>query len=529
MLFLVPVSNVRVIPKNKHFFIIIISITFIIFIFTSDGHRATIDEDITSQEALHLATLEPHPNYVQGVSRVFFEYPVMFPPETNTREICKSGLICSYSNIGHSVTEVPFIAINHYLNILTAVDIWELYEYDDPNYAYWKNTLNPDFVFLEIFYGPLLSALTVGVFFLCCRTFNFTVKTSIITSFIFAFSTLIWSYSQTSFNTVPVTLFILLGFLFFLKYTKEHKKLFLILCGSILAFGYLSRPDTVIIAIVLFSYLVIDSVKSRGKFLQLFYFSVPLALSFAFSVILAELRFTQTQLAAAVFAAPVDYPTPFYVGIAGLLFSPGVGLFIFVPISFMAFLSFLDFFKREKSYCILFIVIISSFLAYYSTLEFWHGLTSWGPRYLVPIIPFLLLPLAASIEKRKNKSFLFPVLVFSVVGFFFNFVNIIQNVPWFIWGEMGDVGVAHGLYALGRTDSGLVWPIWINPLVLYTFEFSQLTHAIIWSIVKLQPDIFLLELLESWYSIILISLLSVPVFLLIRQLKKVSQALKTEP
>ena len=142
MLFLVPVSIVRVIPKNKHFFIIIISITFIIFIFTSDGHRATIDEDITSQEALHLVTLEPHPNYVQGVSRVFFEYPVMFPPETNTREICKSGLICSYSNIGHSVTEVPFIAINHYLNILTAVDIWELYEYDDPNYAYWKNTLN---------------------------------------------------------------------------------------------------------------------------------------------------------------------------------------------------------------------------------------------------------------------------------------------------------------------------------------------------------------------------------------------------
>ena len=140
-----------------------------------------------------------------------------------------------------------------------------------------------------------------------------------------------------------------------------------------------------------------------------------------------------------------------------------------------------------------------------------------------------MLPLAASIEKRKNKSFLFPVLVFSVVGFFFNFVNIIQNVPWFIWGEMGDVGVAHGLYALGRTDSGLVWPIWINPLVLYTFEFSQLTHAIIWSIVKLQPDIFLLELLESWYSIILISLLSVPIFLLIRQLKKVSQALKTEP
>lgn len=510
---------------HSNFIFIIIAITFVIFVFTNDGHRFTFDEDVTNQEALRLALLEPHPDYVQGESRLFFEYPVLFPPEVTNKIMCKSGLLCSASNIGHSLTEIPFILMNHHLNILTAVDVWEISDYDDPNFAFWKNTLNSDLVFLELFYGPLFSALTIGVFFLCCRSFNFSIQTSIITSFIFAFSTLIWSYSQTSLNTVPVTLFILLGFLFFLKYTKEHRKLFLILSSFILGFAFLTRSDASLIAIILFSYLVIHSIKTRGEFLQLFYFSIPLSISYIFSNIFYQFRFEITHTFA-YFAAPTNYPTPFYVGLSGLLFSPGVGLFIFVPISLMAFLSFSDFYKREKIYCILFIAIISSFLVFYSQVEFWHGLVSWGPRYLVPVIPFLLLPLAASIEKRKSKGFLFSILILSIMGIFFNFVNIIQNVQWFVWGFMHN---EQGLYALGKMESGLVHPLWINPLVLFTFEFSQLTHAIIWSIVKLQPDIFLLEFLGiEYYSIILISLLSVPIFLLVRQLKKVTQALKTE-
>jgi hypothetical protein len=518
------VTEIATLQKNGSYFILIIIITGIFFIFSNDGHRSTFDEDLANQEALRLVTLQPHPNYVQGESRLFFEYAWLFPPETNNRSFCNSGLLCSASNIGHSVTQMPFIFINSNLNIFEDVSIWDDSDFTDANYVYWKNTLNPDFVFLEIFYGPIISAITTGVFFLFCRSFNFSIKTSIITSFIFAFSTLIWSYSQTSLNVVPATLFILLGYVFFVKFTKTENYRHLFFCGMTLAFGFLVRQDTVIIASILFFYFILKIIKNK-KIKILVPYSIPLIISYIFSQIISQLRFENVSTTI-IGNAPTTYPTPFYVGLSGLLFSPGIGLFVFVPITLLSFLSFTDFYRKEKTHCILFLAIIISFLIYYSQLEFWHGLVSWGPRYLLPVIPFLILPIAASLETRIHKKFLALVIFLASLGFFINFVNIIQNVQWFIWGFMG---VDQGLYALGRMESGNVYPLWINPLVIYTFEFSQLTHALIWSTTYLQPDIFFLKLLGTEFFFIILSIMViVPIFLLFRQFKKDSKKISTK-
>ena len=51
---------------TKKIFFLIFGIVFIVFLFTSDGHRYTMDEDLGAQMALGMVTLEPHPDYVQG-------------------------------------------------------------------------------------------------------------------------------------------------------------------------------------------------------------------------------------------------------------------------------------------------------------------------------------------------------------------------------------------------------------------------------------------------------------------------------
>ena len=58
-----------VLEKNsdtKKIFFLIFGIVFIVFLFTSDGHRYTMDEDMGAQMALGMTTLEPHPDYVEG-------------------------------------------------------------------------------------------------------------------------------------------------------------------------------------------------------------------------------------------------------------------------------------------------------------------------------------------------------------------------------------------------------------------------------------------------------------------------------
>ena len=63
---------------TKKIFFLIFGIVFIIFLFTSDGHRYTMDEDMGAQMALGMVTLEPHPDFVEGgteqESKMFFQH-----------------------------------------------------------------------------------------------------------------------------------------------------------------------------------------------------------------------------------------------------------------------------------------------------------------------------------------------------------------------------------------------------------------------------------------------------------------------
>ena len=190
-------------------------ITFSVFVFTSDGHRYTFDEALSQEQSIRIATLEPHQNYVQGESRPFFEFPWLYPPASNYRAICENAIICSHASVVHSITQAPFLFINDHLNIIThETKELEYNTFNDQGYILWRNSLDPNFTFMELFYGPFFSALSVSVLFLIARTY-YSIKTSIILSFLFAFSTIIWAYSQTSLNNTLATFLILLGFLFF--------------------------------------------------------------------------------------------------------------------------------------------------------------------------------------------------------------------------------------------------------------------------------------------------------------------------
>ena len=66
---------------------------------------------------------------------------------------------------------------------------------------------------------------------------------------------------------------------------------------------------------------------------------------------------------------------------------------------------------------------------------------------------------------------------------------LIQDVSWFVWGPFGG---DTGLYSLGVAG---VHNLYLNPVVLWTFEYSQLTQSIRLAFNHLQVDLFLFKLL----------------------------------
>ena len=511
-------------PNNLKFLLILFSLFFVIFVFTSDGHRFTFDEDVAAQQSKRIATLSPDPTYVEGESRLFFEYPWLFPPEHNERPICQNAILCSHGTIIHSLTQAPFIFINHNLGIITEGELWTSEDFDDLHYITWRNSIDPDFTFMELFYAPFFSALSICALFLISKTYGYSVKTSLILVFLFSLSTTIWAYAQTSLNVVPLIFFILIGFFFYRKFQETNSHFNLILTAIFFGLGFLTRQDIILLIIPFFVFILITSFRKNPKLKTLvktfLSFVIPVVSSYVITKIIAIVRFGDiahrpTEVVIVQFVAIGATNEPFFERIFGLLFSPGAGLFIYAPILFTCFVGFFDFYKKNKFDCILMISFAVFFVCFYGTSVYWHGFNGWGARYLLPIVPFLILPLGASIEKRTSFFFKIPIILLGVVGFLINLVYLLQDVAYFVWGFFGSD--ERGLYSLGRKADGNVHDLWINPVIIWSFEFSQIVQSTMWLFAKPQLDLFLAKIFGiELFVVCLVAIIPILFFMLVK-------------
>tara|TARA_B000000460_G_scaffold247014_1_gene221240 strand:+ start:83 stop:1681 length:1599 start_codon:yes stop_codon:yes gene_type:complete len=516
-------QTVKKLGINKKIFLSIFFICLTIFVFTSDAHRYSGDEDWQNLQAIRMVTLEPHELYVDGESRIRFEYPVDYPLYWQGYT-CHNYILCSPANIAASVTQVPFLFINHNFNIITDDTItWNNTDFNDLHYVFWRNSIDPDFTFLELFYGPLYSALSLGVFFLICRSFNYEIRTSLILTLLLGLTTPIWAYSQTSLSLVPFVFTLLLAFYFFRRFQKNDSALNLIFCAMCLGFGFMVREEMAMIIVILMGFFIYNLRKRDGKIKKILCYLVPQIIFYTLTKLFfylssgimghrigTDISDIAVGLGNSVLTLEILLTREF-----ALLFSPGLGLLFFAPILFTMFFAFPDFFKKHKPETVLILSIMTFFMIEMGSFGHWHGLVAWSARFIVPCIPFLLLPLGASIESGKSKKLMMLIiLILGSLGFLINLAFVFQDVSWFVWGQAGrDLG----LYSLGNDQTSL----YINDVVIWSFEYSQLTNSITTLFTGFYPDIFLLKLMgPGIFAATIFSLLLGQVYFLYRILNR---------
>jgi len=78
----------------------------------------------------------------------------------------------------------------------------------------------------------------------------------------------------------------------------------------------------------------------------------------------------------------------------GFLFSPGKGLIFFSTTIVIALFGINTFWKKQRLMFYAILLISAAYLIIFSLNFAWHGsIWSYGPRYILPIIPFLYLPI----------------------------------------------------------------------------------------------------------------------------------------
>jgi hypothetical protein len=282
---------------------------------------------------------------------------------------------------------ILFVPIYYLVEFLTGSD-----------YNCYYNT-----AFIVSFINLIVHSFCSYLLFLIALSISASKKKAYLTAFVFCFTSYSFSFAQSTFEHHFEMLFILLGYYFILSNNFKNNGL---LSGLAIALGLIFRSTTILaLPGLLFLankkqklFIIIGSIP--GLLIILFYnyyrFSNPLESGYNLAWYLAHGQ-------SIVFWDIARLPFSLF----GFIFSPAKGLLIFSPTLIIGFFGFRKFWRNHSKLTLSILILCSFYLILFSMNFAWHGsIWSFGPRYILPILPFLYLP----IIELKLKRFIYPIL-----------------------------------------------------------------------------------------------------------------------
>jgi len=257
------------------------------------------------------------------------------------------------------------------------------------------------------------------------------------------FSTPFWVYSQTFFAEPLTALLSVLAWQLMVRYKYTGTRRFLIASGTVAGAVAWVRPLGGIILPVLALYFLLilkdRSTRISGNRIpaDLTAFLVPVATGLAGILAYNQLRFGHVletgydRLPDGSFRSFTLDPL---TGLNILLFSPGKSVFVFAPLLILApFAIIRAFTQKSRRRDVLFFAVLS--LLYLIVLSSWarvEGGVSWGPRLLLPAIPFLWFTLGDLFNTRRRPlQILLATLL--ITGIVIQFSGVMVNFSTYVY------------------------------------------------------------------------------------------------
>ncbi len=228
------------------------------------------------------------------------------------------------------------------------------------------------------------------------------------TALALGFGTLIWPYSKFGFSATLTGWCLAAGVYASWVGVRLDRRRLVAWGGVWLACAFLTRHEMAAAAVLVAAWIVFETRRDwRLLAGRIAWLGAPLAVALSFWLWYNFIRFGNPFETGNLGTDPdLDQYFAFgqsIVGIRGLLFSPGRSLFIYAPLTFAGVLAFPAFARRDRSTAVLFAAIFVSLLVLYGSLRYWDGLRGYGPRYLVPVLPLLIIPLVWWLEPGNGR------------------------------------------------------------------------------------------------------------------------------
>jgi hypothetical protein len=245
--------------------------------------------------------------------------------------------------------------------------------------------------FCVSFLNYMIHALCAFILFKIVLLLGASKKQAYLVSVFFGLTSYSFVFAQSTYEHHFEMLFILLSLYYSLKNDTIQAG---ILSGLMLSLGLVFRTTTILAVPSIF--LIQKDNKARIKFLA----SLTIGVGFIFSYNYYRFGspFESGYSLAWSLAHPekIDFWTlsNFPLAFLGFIFSPGKGLFFFSTTILLTLGGIKTFWKKQRLIFYSSLLISAAYLGAFSLNFAWHGsIWSFGPRYILPIIPFLYLPI----------------------------------------------------------------------------------------------------------------------------------------
>lgn len=293
--------------------------------------------------------------------------------------------------------------------------------------------------FVVSFLTSLISAASVWIFFLLSRRLYGSPGIAVVLAGLFGFATLHWPYSSTFFSEPLAMLMVLMSLLLVIDLesagTSSRRRL--VAAGLFLGSGAATHLSAILFIPFLLLYVVVAGRSSeaptsavRRGLLFAVGCAIPLLLLGFYNLIRFGVFLETGRGVISDAVARFGYGSwvaP-WEGLIGLLVSPGKGLLFFCPLVILGLVALPALLRQQPILGWSLLAAVGARVLVIAARSDWHGGFGLGPRYLLLVLPLLVLPIGAWLREKPSATRLRVVLAVGVLAAVQQFYFVLGEV-----------------------------------------------------------------------------------------------------
>ena len=281
----------------------------------------------------------------------------------------------------------------------------------------WLGLVVPWFgpVSLALLFNALVTALTAVLLLVYLHRLGYSLQTGLAVALLFGLATLAWTYAKSLFSDPFSGLLLLATALVLYQFGDAARQdasprwrlfgpliFYPFLAGLFLGWNVATRYAEALFLPVfglLFLFYLLRGVKPNRFIARLMQYWPSLV---AFMLPIAIIGFSLITFNLSRYGDPLNtgylpnetFSGVLLDGILGQLISPGRGLLLYSPILILSLAGIVPLMRRFPAEAIAALSVILIHLLLYGKWFMWHGGYAWGPRFMIPTLPFWAIFLA---------------------------------------------------------------------------------------------------------------------------------------